>query len=155
MEVNSSLLPVVVIVIESGAIYSAAMISMIATYASGNNSQYIVIDIVRCHYFSGCGYRFISFIYLTAAVVNRKSTGISLRCQRFSLTGVYTQGIVFASMIIRVALGISSGGSTAAQSHRARTSLPDFVAATGHQDEDGDVSTKPKTFLLTWRNSMM
>ena len=36
-----------VIIIESGAVYSAAMISIIAAYASGNNSQYIIVDFVR------------------------------------------------------------------------------------------------------------
>ena len=35
-----------IIIIESGAIYSAALISAIATYATGNNAQYIVIDFV-------------------------------------------------------------------------------------------------------------
>jgi hypothetical protein len=35
-----------VMIIESGAIYSSALISVIATYATGNNAQYIIVDFV-------------------------------------------------------------------------------------------------------------
>jgi hypothetical protein len=34
-------------VIDSGAIYSSALISVVVTYTSGNNAQYITIDSVR------------------------------------------------------------------------------------------------------------
>jgi hypothetical protein len=44
---DSTLLPVMVMIIESGAVYSAALISIIAAYALGNNSQYIIVDFVR------------------------------------------------------------------------------------------------------------
>jgi len=43
---HSTLLPVMVMIIESGAVYSAALISTIAAYASGNNSQYILVDLI-------------------------------------------------------------------------------------------------------------
>jgi len=44
VRMRSTLTPIMVIIIESGAVYSAAMISIIAAYASGNNSQYIIVD---------------------------------------------------------------------------------------------------------------
>ena len=36
-----------VMIIESGALYAAALISIIAAYAAGSNSQYIIVDFVR------------------------------------------------------------------------------------------------------------
>lgn len=41
-----SMSPVAVVVVESGAIYSVSLISLLATYLSGNWSQYIVLDSV-------------------------------------------------------------------------------------------------------------
>jgi hypothetical protein len=45
-QATSRLFPVMVMIIESGAIYSSALISVIATYATGNNAQYIIVDFV-------------------------------------------------------------------------------------------------------------
>jgi hypothetical protein len=36
-----------IIIIESGALYSIALICFIATYASATNAQYITLDFVR------------------------------------------------------------------------------------------------------------
>jgi hypothetical protein len=44
---DSLLLPVMFTIIESGVLYSSAMISVIATYATGNNAQYIILEMVR------------------------------------------------------------------------------------------------------------
>ncbi|KAH8105666.1 hypothetical protein DFH11DRAFT_1642709 [Phellopilus nigrolimitatus] len=41
---NNSLSPVMVAIIESGAIYSATLISLLATYLSGSDGQYPVLD---------------------------------------------------------------------------------------------------------------
>jgi len=102
--VHSTLLPVMVMIVESGAIYSAALISIIAAFASGNNSQYIIID------------------FLPSLI-----------------------GIVFTLIIIRVALGISSSGSSSVQSQTART-IPNFISTTRHQDTDSSLSMKPMPF---------
>jgi len=104
---HSSLLPVLVIIIESGALYSAAMISVIVAYAAGNNLQYIIID------------------FLPSLI-----------------------GIVFTLITIRVALGISSSGSSSVQSRAAR-SVPNFTLATGHRDTSGSISMKPMPLLVS------
>jgi len=83
---SSTLLPVMIIVIESGAIYSSGLISALAAYASGNNSQYIIRD------------------FLPSLI-----------------------GIVFTTIIIRVALGISSNGGSP-QLPKARA-IPNFLKA--------------------------
>jgi hypothetical protein len=41
---NFKLLPVMVMVIESGAIYSSALVCVVVTYTSRNNEQYIILD---------------------------------------------------------------------------------------------------------------
>jgi hypothetical protein len=45
-----SLWPVMTIILESGALYSANLLCLLATYASGSFSQYICIDIVSPSY---------------------------------------------------------------------------------------------------------
>ncbi|KIM75047.1 hypothetical protein PILCRDRAFT_827604 [Piloderma croceum F 1598] len=99
---TSRLFPVMVMIIESGAIYSSALISVIATYATGNNAQYIIVDFVP------------SLI-----------------------------GIVFAMIIVRVGLGISSNGSqlTQSQSRKALT-VQSFPGARSYQDTNGHYSMK-------------
>ena len=57
---SSTLLPVMIIIIESGAIYSAALVSGIAAYAAGNNALYVITDFV-C---SGITLRLSSFILI-------------------------------------------------------------------------------------------
>ncbi|EPQ58590.1 hypothetical protein GLOTRDRAFT_127087 [Gloeophyllum trabeum ATCC 11539] len=42
-----SFLPVVAVVVESGAIYSAALISLLVVYLSGSNGQYPALDLVN------------------------------------------------------------------------------------------------------------
>jgi len=104
---HSTLLPVMVMIIESGALYAAALISIIAAYAAGSNSQYIIVD------------------FLTSLI-----------------------GIVFTLIIIRVALGISSNGSSAVRSQVAR-SVPDFASATRHRNTSSIISMKPMSFLAS------
>jgi len=41
---NSTFLPVMVMIIESGAIYSAALISVVVTYSAGHSAQYVLLD---------------------------------------------------------------------------------------------------------------
>jgi hypothetical protein len=57
---SSTLLPVMIIVIESGAIYSAALVSDLAAYAAGNNALYVINDSVR----SGITLRLSSFMLI-------------------------------------------------------------------------------------------
>jgi hypothetical protein len=57
---SSTVLPVMIIVIESGAIYSAALVSGLAAYAAGNNALYIIKDFVR----SGITLRLSSFMLI-------------------------------------------------------------------------------------------
>ena len=57
---SSTLLPVMIIVIESGAIYSAALVSGIAAYAAENNALYVITDFVR----SGITLRLSSFMLI-------------------------------------------------------------------------------------------
>ena len=47
IEQGRALLPIMVMIIESGAIYSAALISVIVIYTSGNNTQFLLLDFVR------------------------------------------------------------------------------------------------------------
>ena len=43
---HSALFPVMIVVIESAAIYSSALIATIATYATQNHLQFILLDLV-------------------------------------------------------------------------------------------------------------
>jgi len=43
---QSNLMPIMVTLVESGAIYAAALLSVIVTYATKNNAQYIVLDLL-------------------------------------------------------------------------------------------------------------
>lgn len=45
--IQSNLIPLMVTLVESGALYAAALLSVIVTYATKNNAQYIVLDLVR------------------------------------------------------------------------------------------------------------
>jgi hypothetical protein len=69
---HSTLFPVMIVVIESAVIYSSALIATIATYAAGNSSQFITIDLVRYY-----KYLFvlshIIIIILSADTAGRKS----------------------------------------------------------------------------------
>lgn len=47
VKVQSNLTPVMIILIESGSIYAAALLSVIITYAIKNNGQYVILDFVR------------------------------------------------------------------------------------------------------------
>jgi hypothetical protein len=40
-------MPVMLVIVESGAIYSATLTTLIATYLAGSEVQYIVVDMVR------------------------------------------------------------------------------------------------------------
>lgn len=96
---SSTLLPVMIIVIESGAIYSAALVSGLATYAAGNNALYVINDFIP------------------------------------SLLG-----IVFTTVIIRVALGTSSNGGGSPQS----LTIPNFRKGTNSQDQRSHFSDEAK-----------
>ena len=45
--VGGSLTPVLLVVLESGAIYSATLISLLICYLAGSWSQYVLVDAVR------------------------------------------------------------------------------------------------------------
>jgi len=47
---HSTLFQVMIVVIESAAICSSALIAAIATYAAGGYSQFIIMDLVRYEY---------------------------------------------------------------------------------------------------------
>src|ERR1700728_2792916 len=51
---NAAFLPLMVMVIESGAIYSSGLIAVVVTYTSGNKAQYIILDFVRSGSLSVC-----------------------------------------------------------------------------------------------------
>ena len=78
---HSTLLPVLVMVVESAAIYSSALISVIAVYAAGNNAQYIVLDLVRTWSLSVTSFRAQSYCAVNPAahIPDRKPIGISLK----------------------------------------------------------------------------
>jgi hypothetical protein len=44
---NSALLPVMIMVVESGAVYSTALISVVITFSTGHSAQYVLLDFVR------------------------------------------------------------------------------------------------------------
>jgi hypothetical protein len=44
---SSSLMPVLLVIVESGAIYSAALAALLATYLANSRVQYILVDAVR------------------------------------------------------------------------------------------------------------
>ena len=72
---NSALLPIMVIVMESGAVYSAAMIAIITTYASGDNSQYIIVDFVSYHLSPRSSKLILNhIIHRTVTVTDRQSS---------------------------------------------------------------------------------
>lgn len=52
VNLKSSLTPVMITVVESGAIYSAALLSVTVAYATKNNGQYAALDFVRYLCFS-------------------------------------------------------------------------------------------------------
>ena len=72
---NSALLPIMVIVMESGAVYSAAMIAIITTYALGDNSQYIIVDFVSYHLSPRSSKLILNhIIHRTVTVTDRQSS---------------------------------------------------------------------------------
>jgi hypothetical protein len=73
----STRLPVINMVIELGALYSAALIAIHATYTSGNNSSYIILVFVR-YYLSVALLSPESFgsFRPTASITNCKQIGI-------------------------------------------------------------------------------
>jgi len=44
---GSQIYPIFLVIIECGALYSMALITMMVTYLTGSNGTYIVIDMVR------------------------------------------------------------------------------------------------------------
>jgi hypothetical protein len=71
---HSTLFQVMIVVIESAAICSSALIAAIATYAAGGHSQFIIMDLVRCEYLlSSLVLNHIIIIYSSADIAGRKS----------------------------------------------------------------------------------
>ncbi|KAA1477169.1 hypothetical protein DENSPDRAFT_756965, partial [Dentipellis sp. KUC8613] len=42
----SNLLPVLVVIVETGSIYTAALLAFLGTYLSGSNGQYVALDLI-------------------------------------------------------------------------------------------------------------
>jgi hypothetical protein len=82
---NSPFLPVMVMVVESGAIYSSTLLAVIVTYAAGNNAQFIILDSVRSGSFSltRLVLNHIVFLYPAAHIVDRMSISIILEYRQF------------------------------------------------------------------------
>ena len=135
-------------VIESGAIYSCALISAIATYASGNNAQYIVIDFVS-YLFRSCSTNLFTDsycgIYLTGAIVDRKFNYLIFRRSKLNLRHGH-QGVVFTVIILRVGLGISSNGSHLSES---RLTFVRNNESTARKYQSTNYPMKPMTFPIT------
>ena len=141
---DSTLFPVMIVMIEYAAVYSSALTAAIATYATQNNLQFIAFDLVRYeHLFiiSCAESQQLFTIQLTSLVVSRHIFVILT----FWLSHVH-QGIVFTFIIVRVALGISLNGSSSPQPQQPVThALPRFCATvtTRYQGGSGDYSVKP------------
>ena len=64
-----------VIVMESGAVYSATLIAIITTYALGDNSQYIIVDFVGYHISPRSSKLILNhIIQCTVTITDRQST---------------------------------------------------------------------------------
>jgi hypothetical protein len=88
---NFKLLPVMVMVIESGAIYSSALVCVVVTYTSRNNEQYIILDFVRSFSLSVVS-RAESYhiVYSTAPIADGKSISIFLEYEQLN-ENIYTR----------------------------------------------------------------
>ena len=80
-------------ILQSAAIYSAALASLLGTYAAGSNAQYVCLDALQ-------------------PLIVRRSLHLR-EPQMFFVALMYscTQGVVFTLIIIRVGLGYTVSGS--------------------------------------------
>lgn len=120
-----SLRPVMLLVIESGAIYSATLLTLLILYEADSWFQYVLIDAV-CTFFCVL----LSKQTLIAHILGHSHCGMrftqDVHWKQSQLTShPFKQGLVFSMIIVRIGLGLTS--------------------VTGHEQTFDSISTRLRT----------